>query len=71
MKIFSLTKKIKWKNYIALFAVSIENLKIVKKSYIFEKTCVSPKIKMKKCSQWKNELRHSIFLVCLKIYNYF
>ena len=29
-KIFSLTKRLRWRNYIALFAVSIENLKILK-----------------------------------------
>ena len=40
-----------WKNYIALFVVSVENLKNIKYSYILEETLVLSII----CSKCKND----------------
>ena len=55
IKIFSITKKIKMKNYIALFVVSIENLKILK-YHRFKKTLLLPIIG----SKCKNEDEKSL-----------
>ena len=63
-----LTEKLKCNNYIALFAVIIKNLKILKYHTFWNKQffllcAVSVKMKMKKYLKKKNKLRYYKFLV--------
>ena len=66
----SINKKVKMKGSTVLFAVSIENLKNSKTSYIFEKNFgffllfgVSVEMKVTEYLKKKNQMRYKDFLV--------
>ena len=76
LKYFSLTKRLRWKNHVALFVVSIENLKNLKyqtstKKQFFLLFAVNVKTKVRKYLKKKNQSRYQKLLAYLKIYNYF